>query len=93
MTNPMIEKVARAIYEICNDGGPWNDEEWAEMKASDDPRKTGWRSHFLHMARAAIEAMREPSEAMNDALDRVPGAFGRGAWLEGIDAALREGEK
>lgn len=47
----------------------------------------GWR-YEVHEAVAAIQAMREPSEAMVDALDRVPGGWGVGAWSVGIDAAL-----
>lgn len=88
MSNEMIDRVAKAIYEV--DGGK------------------GWHLHskfYLDSARAAIEAMREPTEAMK---------FSGGMWCEAlmfeedgegiifddigkvyevmIDAALAEGE-
>lgn len=46
---PEIEKVARAIYDAKN-------EYWLDSKEPYD--------EFQHMARAAIEAMREPTREM-----------------------------
>jgi len=53
-SNDMIERVARAIYEGRNGSGckPWAH----QPKAHQEP--------YLKDARAAIEAMREPTEAM-----------------------------
>jgi len=54
----MIEKVARALY--CERIGD------PDYDFEDDPR--GWsRSMHIAQARAAIEAMREPTEAMENA--------------------------
>lgn len=57
MTNPMIEKVARALlafdYKDQSGEGDWLDMEWES------------KSHvYLAQARAAIEAMREASTPM-----------------------------
>ena len=49
---------------------------------------TSFVDERLADALAAIEAMRDYSGEVEEALDRVPGGWGRGAWLEGIDAAL-----
>jgi hypothetical protein len=40
------------------------------------------------LARAAIAAMREPTEEMIDAWIRAPGAAIKGGWQAMIDAAL-----
>jgi hypothetical protein len=42
------------------------------------------------MARAVLEAVREPNEAMAEALDNVNGVFAIVAWKAGIDAILNE---
>lgn len=71
----MVERVARAMFE-ADRGGSWDDVR--------ENSKAMWRS----FARAAIEAMREPTEAMinvgwrsmND--ERLP-------WEVMIDAALK----
>lgn len=53
----MIELVARAIYEARNGRGcvPWS------------KRPASHKAPYLYEARAAIEAMREPSEEMVEA--------------------------
>jgi len=78
--NEMIETVARAIYEKRNGTGckPW-------------PRLP--RSHqdpYRSDARAAIEAMRDPTEAMWGAVIDSPAKLRRSDWRDMIDAALNE---
>ena len=50
------------------------------------------RTASLHLARKVVEAMRKPTDGsiLADALDQVPGGWGRGAWAVGIDAILSE---
>ena len=92
-TPDMVERVARAIY--ASDGeenGPWN-------IGTEHARKC-----YRENARAAIEAMREPTHAMVDEAVRVaqsggmsifyglvkqgPDAF-KALWQHQIDAALK----
>ncbi len=69
----MLEKVARAIAEH-NEPGMWDrtaGENWA------------WRKGYINDARAAIEALREPSEGMRKAasecaFDRATFAYPKG---------------
>jgi hypothetical protein len=57
MSSEMIERCARAIYEKRNGPGcsPWAN------------RPKGHKDPYLADARAAIEAMREPTDDMRDA--------------------------
>ncbi|QND42941.1 hypothetical protein HB770_20745 [Rhizobium leguminosarum bv. viciae] len=86
----MIERVARAIFDVCGIDGvtlPWE--------------KTDQGTRDLHMewAKAAIEAMRTPTEAMISEMESAA-SFGIGkpnddeaiprVWQWGIDAALKE---
>ena len=50
------------------------------------------RTTSLRLAREVVEAMRKPTDGsiLADALDQVPGCWGRGAWAVGIDAILSE---
>jgi hypothetical protein len=67
----MIERVARAI---------------ARCESSDDWEELGqhWKDQFLLEARAAIEAMREPTEAMREAAAYFLGTVDIGpAWQAG----------
>jgi hypothetical protein len=53
------------------------------------------RSAFPDMrdlARAAIEAMREPTEAMKKTMANTPGRWGPHCWGQIVDAALKEHE-
>jgi hypothetical protein len=76
--NEIVERVARAIY--CIGEPKWDI--WAVM---DETQRDLWRSR----ARAAIEALREPSEAMAYAIKHTAiGADSLGWWRAGIDAAL-----
>lgn len=75
----MVERVARAMYEIWY---PCGMPPWGEAVIS----KETWRKS----ARAAIEAMREPTAAMQDAFRSwaLPiGELDKG-WNAAIDAAL-----
>jgi hypothetical protein len=71
MTDDMIERVARAIGR-------------AELLPDDADRH--WKRFEIH-ARAAIEAMREPTEAM---LKAAPFSHPLTNWQAMIDAATQE---
>lgn len=82
----MIERVARAICsELDYD--------------LDNPAIAQFRGMYLRMARAAIEAMRIPSQAMMDAGDGCCGEYGCGDYRMKqifsamIDAALNDQER
>jgi hypothetical protein len=72
----MVERVARAIYMVA----PIGVRDWVDAPAS-------VREDCLVCARAAIEAMREPTDAM---IDAGGAATPRIAWRAMIDAALDE---
>jgi hypothetical protein len=83
----MVERVARAIEAARY--GPIDDviwrEKWARILETDP--------YLPRQARAAIEAMREPTEEMLDAAREYRPAVHRltfrDAWRAMIDAALR----
>lgn len=77
----MVERVARAIYFRGDDQG---DTAWHHCQL--------WhRDVAREQARAAIEAMREPTEAMvKAAYGRERTGTERGNWRAMIDAALKE---
>lgn len=88
-TATMVEQVARALlavdYKDQIGEGDWLDMEWES------------KSHaYIAQARAAIEAMREPSEGVLDALSEAatleggPSHAGMAVWETGIDAILNE---
>lgn len=83
----MVERVARALcrqYEIEDGFSP----EQAERHA-DSPM----RANFRNAARAAIEAMREPTDAMNDAGETARDVDDFGVmytYIAMIDTALKE---
>jgi hypothetical protein len=83
----MVERVARAIHAAFNDSGAAD-----YTYAWDDP--LAGRDHFRLLARAAIEAMREPTATMIDAAYDRHGALPRSAYAYDynlmIDAALSE---
>jgi hypothetical protein len=78
MTDDMIERVARAIAG-CETADDWGD------------LTSHWQEQFRKEARAAIEAMREPTtdmcEAGWDGFDDANVA--RSVWHAMIDAALK----
>lgn len=73
--NEMIERVAKAISQ-------------ASMTSPDGPYHI-CEDGYLHLARAAIEAMREPTEAMTleGQVDPFP-ISAEEAWTAMVDAAL-----
>lgn len=80
----MVEKVARAI-----DPEAWKDDLPVPTRADTIAFHEG-RQASIARARAAIGAMREPSDSMLAAMDQSAGQW---AWLAGIDAALSEGKE
>lgn len=87
----MVERVARALIADEYDGGHLSGAE-IEACIAEDWCLESRRKHFIRKARAAIEAMREPTEAMvksgqtkcDDYLDAAE------CWAAMIDAALSE---
>jgi hypothetical protein len=78
--NEMIERVAQAMHG--------NRYEWPR------PEFAEHREDYRAMARKAIEAMREPTEAMLDAIEAPPGVsqwrdYAERDWHVMIDAALK----
>lgn len=73
----MIERVAKGQSDF--DGRPW-----LSMSKAD-------RVRYLERAKIAIEAMREPTGEMLDAVYNYGGDYiSRGAWMASIDEALKE---
>jgi hypothetical protein len=83
MTNPMIEQVAKAIHEAL---GPTSD---VDPPLPWDMTAEPWREDARRLARTAIAAMREPSEAV---LAAGPGEpyMDTYVWARIIDAALKD---
>jgi hypothetical protein len=79
MTDSMVERVARAMFD---DERP--DDSYEKFVANNpDPQK------YVRMARAAIEAMREPTDAMAQAVGSHWGSQLDYLWKQMIDEALR----
>ncbi len=92
----MIERVARAIYEtwaqekgaeadwplVCEAVATTNEQEFPALHAT--------YSLALNEARAAIEAMREPTDAMVDAGEGTMCPHAACIFTDMIDAALNE---
>src|SRR5688572_5024787 len=75
-----LERAARAVYKL-GDNGPYGPEDEDEQ----------WHQH-VDVARAVLQAIREPSEAMEEAGDSCLGlATSPVIWQAMIDAALEEG--
>ena len=76
----MIERVARALWAVSDDSGePWP---WNECP---EAQKAGYRLH----ARAAVEATREPTEAMMLAACHAGNADMEASWRAAVDEALK----
>ena len=75
MANEMVERVADALWQARYDV--------KNLTPSQDERDL-----MLKLARAAITAMREPTEAMMD----VYSSDQRRCWQQMIDAALKDGD-
>lgn len=84
----MVEKVARAIAGTL--GEDWNRPTMFMQQATDTHETC--REVYRDMARAAIEAMREPTEAIEEAiwLRSESRSTMDCAWRAAIDAALAE---
>lgn len=82
----MIERVARAIAQADTTvNGQFDDTEMGDIFWGE------WKHLYIPMARAAIEAMREPTDAMVDAMDEHAGTIApQYAYEAAIDAALNE---
>lgn len=81
MTDTMLTKVAKAMYEVEHDSA----------KHPFDKQSRYSRHQLFACARAALEALDKPDDALGAVLDRVPGGWGRGAWAEGVNHILSEG--
>lgn len=92
MSGSMVERVAMRIHA-------------ADSNAESRPLNDDDREYYRVMARAAIEAMREPTEEQLEAASKAPsdgytGDFGHwivgpnfpAIWQAMIDSALAEGE-
>lgn len=73
----MIEQMARGLHAFIAPEVPWEALSPANQAVACD------------VARAGFETLRRPTDEVTAALDRVPGGWGRGAWMEGVDAALK----
>lgn len=91
----MVERVARAVYEKIALDPDWDDAPLTEdqrVAQDDDPSQEACRA----IARAAIAAMRDPTEGMCLAGQeaKLTIDFGKppngGIWRAMIDAALKE---
>ncbi len=88
----MVERVAMAMWAKKEQLTPNPRVSWENAEAKD-------QAFMLEVARAAIEAMREPTEAMKDAggmelaglwdSDDSPYSAAENVWLACIDAALK----
>lgn len=78
----MIEKVARAIYEARNGRGC---KSWQRLPKSH-------REPYLSDARAAIAAMRDPTDKQVDAMRENIGPL-KTMWRVAIDAAFNEAKQ
>lgn len=89
----MIERVARRLCEA-------NNTIWGGPRGEDDPDFMLVKLRYMHQARVAIEAMREPTEAMVEAVAKAEEEQGycksayesmsaEDAWPIMIDAALK----
>ena len=89
--NEMVERVARAFSDVCLDGCEHQGKA-DEMRACVDPP-----CYCRELARVAITAMREPTEAQAKLMDDLLARADRPAtkrwhwvWQEMIDSALRD---
>ena len=96
MTDDMIERVARAIAGEDWDDIPDNKSHWVEQRGEFGGRYRAvsepFKGDYLDQARAAIEAMREPTDEMfATAAHYIGGADRvRKIWGTIIDAALQK---
>lgn len=79
----MVERVARAMLSAHD----WT-QNHDRTESGWDSVSPDWQEVYRAMARAAIEGMREPTEAMLDATGGDCRMWAPGAWNLMIDAAL-----
>ena len=84
----MVERVARAICEASG-LNPDHNYDPNQISRSDDVR---WRLFIPH-ARAAIEALRDPTEDMANAAECAEPFSFEAMWKAAVDAALGEAAK
>jgi hypothetical protein len=90
-----LEQIARAMFDAHNASRPH-----AAGLTWDDNSVDWERAEYIAMARAAVEAMREPGETIIVAVDALPGSqepmapwvppFFHDAWSAALDAILSE---
>ncbi len=79
----MVERVAQAIYDRCNH---WDHDDHLPAYST---LTDGWKAQWQDAARAAIEAMREPTEIMCVAPEETRAIGAKRSWQAMIDAALK----
>jgi hypothetical protein len=84
----MVERVARALFEE-----EWDDKSSEPWERAEEDERAAWRKS----ARAAIEAMREPTGVMiaqgswaSDGRNEIGSTGAKNAWRKMIDAALTD---
>jgi hypothetical protein len=80
----MVERVARAL-SIADGMHP-------DACSNDEDEPPAW-TLYVGSAKAAIDAMREPTEAMKKTMANTPGRWGPHCWGQIVDAALKEHEE
>lgn len=89
MTGEIIERVARAIYDDEFGEGAWVDL-LASAKVHKLTRPTATERKYHQRARAAIEALREPTDAMVDAgWASANDENARDTWRDMVDECLK----
>lgn len=81
MSESMVERVARAIALAALDD---------DTRSVVNPETWPVAESYCDMARAAIEAMREPTEVMTNEWPHAHAHLIEGHWRRAIDAALSE---
>ncbi len=78
----MLERVARALYDIKRSslGGDLV----PPFEALPRHVRDAWETN----ARAAVQALRRPTDPVRQALRHAPSGYPTGAWEDGIDAIL-----
>ncbi|APL94125.1 hypothetical protein [Sphingobium indicum] len=93
----MAEKVARLIAEELGDNYDSafeNKSEWTQSRGGEPFRNINmpYKGEYLEAARAVLKALREPTPAMVEAVERAARLGGiwsaKSAWQAMIDAAL-----
>lgn len=83
MTDSMIERMARAMRELDRSKAPANWNRWESAKPEH-------RQRYLERARAALEAMKEPTDAMLAASGQYNKDRMAEVWRAMISKAMEE---